>query len=385
MLTYRQKLSVSADLFASFGDTPEKVLFFDIETTGLSAEANFIYLICVGFLKDGLPTLLQWFSETPKDEPAVIQNFYDFIRDYSTIVHFNGATFDIPFVNKRAEKYGLSGSLCDLKSVDILKYVRRSKTILGLSSCGQKAVEQYMGIAREDKYDGGQLIEVYQQYLGRSRYDKMTHGTPLAVDHGSGLKQLPATPSEALLYLLLLHNAEDVEGLIKISALMPLLSVLAGERIDTSGASLIRENDRYIFTFKLSTSLTSVCKNKPLDDESGILITIDSDQLILTVPLVEGELKHFFPNYKDYYYLPEEDYAIYKSAGAGVDKSRRKNATAATCYIKKTGRFLPICPSENEPDFKYNHKSTVSFCELSLAEKKTDKELITLMQSTLCN
>ena len=51
----------------------------------------------------------------------------------------------------------------------------------------QKSIEQFLGLAREDKYNGGQLIEVYREYL-------MTH--------------------ESFLYdLLILHNEDDLKGM----------------------------------------------------------------------------------------------------------------------------------------------------------------------------
>ena len=37
-------------------------------------------------------------------------------------------------------------------------------------------------------------------------------------------------------------------------------------------------------------------------------------------------------NYKDYYYLPNEDTIIPKSLGSGIDKKHRKAATKDTCY-----------------------------------------------------
>lgn len=39
----------------------------------------------------------------------------------------------------------------------------------------------------------------------------------------------------------------------------------------------------------------------------------ENDTATLKVPLIEEELKYFYANYKDYYYLPEEDVALHKS------------------------------------------------------------------------
>lgn len=59
----------------------------------------------------------------------------------------------------------------------------------------QKAIEQFLGISREDKYTGGQLIEVYRDYLH--------------------------THEKSLYDLLILHNEDDLKGM---PAILPILS-----------------------------------------------------------------------------------------------------------------------------------------------------------------
>ncbi len=76
-------------------------------------------------------------------------------------------------------------------------------------------------------------------------------------------------------------------------------------------------------------------------------MNLTGSELNLCVGLYEGELRFFYPNYCDYYYLPMEDRAIHKSLAEFVDKSHRKKATAKTCYQKVSGIFLP----EPEPVF----------------------------------
>ena len=78
------------------------------------------------------------------------------------------------------------------------------------------------------------------------------------------------------------------------------------------------------------------------------------------VPILEGELKYFYPDYKNYYYLPQEDTAVHKSLGEFVDRSARKKATAATCYTRKKGRFLPQPQPLFDPVLKacYQDKQT---------------------------
>ncbi len=84
--------------------------------------------------------------------------------------------------------------------------------------------------------------------------------------------------------------------------------------------------------------------------------------VLLRLPVYDGILKHFYPDYKNYSYLPAEDTAIHKSVAVYVDKSQRMPATAATCYTKKEGQFLPCFSAPDElPLFRENHKDRQCF------------------------
>ena len=85
----------------------------------------------------------------------------------------------------------------------------------------------------------------------------------------------------------------------------------------------------------------------------------------LSVRLEEDALKYFFPNYKDYYYLPAEDTAIHKSVASYVDKEHRRQATAATCYTRHEGSFLPQYEELISPSFKHDYKEKISYFELT--------------------
>ena len=74
--------------------------------------------------------------------------------------------------------------------------------------------------------------------------------------------------------------------------------------------------------------------------EHGLFIGEGLD-IHLYLPIYSGELKHFYKKYRNYYYLPQEDRAIHKSVAAFVDRGHRTRATAATCYQKASGLFLP--------------------------------------------
>ena len=65
--------------------------------------------------------------------------------------------------------------------------------------------------------------------------------------------------------------------------------------------------------------------------------------------------------------------AIHKSVGIYVDASRRKKASAANCYTKKTGTFLPLPKSMKEENFslfQIEKKSPLRY--ISLEDKNID-------------
>ena len=73
---------------------PADTLLFDIETTGLSADTSYLYLIGAICLEEDEPTLLQWFCDEYSEEKEVLSSFRDFIKKYARLVHYNGTGFD---------------------------------------------------------------------------------------------------------------------------------------------------------------------------------------------------------------------------------------------------------------------------------------------------
>ena len=74
----------------------ENTVFFDIETTGFSARSSHLYLIGLAYYTGENQFIsIQFLAEQKEDEPALLYEFFNFIKDYKNIVHFNGNGFDI--------------------------------------------------------------------------------------------------------------------------------------------------------------------------------------------------------------------------------------------------------------------------------------------------
>ena len=67
---------------------------------------------------------------------------------------------------ERLQKYGMT--MPEFTSIDIYTLVKPLKKILSLNDLTQKSIEAFLDIKREDKYNGGELIHVYKDYVSLS-------------------------------------------------------------------------------------------------------------------------------------------------------------------------------------------------------------------------
>jgi hypothetical protein len=103
----------------------------------------------------------------------------------------------------------------------------------------------------------------------------------------------------------------------------------------------------------------------------------------LQIQLLEGELKYYYENYKDYFYLPAEDRAIHKSLAAFVDKDYRVKAKPNTCYTRKQGIFVPQFEPVITPYFKHNHTDKITFLEIHTDFLLQEENLIRYVEHIL--
>lgn len=346
----------------------EETVLFDIETTGFVADKSYLYLIGCCYYKDNCWNLIQWFAETPMEERDVLCAFITFIQDYKVCIHFNGTTFDLPYITRKCKKLELDFSFADLFSVDLYRTANSLKSLLHLDRCNQKSVEKALLLHREDLYSGGELIQVYANYVGLARLEQLQKGKKGLIHEATPDKPEEET-AEHLLSLLLLHNEEDLKGLVYITSLLSYGHLLQGH-YTVSNLTLDPEN-RICFTLTLVEPLPiSIYVN-----ESGIELKGTDNICILRIPLFEGTLKHYLEDYKNYYYLPYEDTVVLKSIAASMDKSYRERATRDNCYVKKTALFLPQFDTEIQPIFLKERKDTISFFECT-DERLSDESFL---------
>lgn len=329
------------------------ILFIDIETTGFTARTSKLYMIGAVYF-DTTWNTVQFFADDTSQEAELLEEFFKFAGKFTTLVHFNGNNFDIPYLEEKCREFNLPFSFETYKGIDIYRRISFLKDFLKLENCKQKTIEKFLGIERQDIYTGGDLIGMYHEYVD--------------------------SKDESKKEFLLLHNFEDLKGMLEI---LPILSyidmILEKQKVTKVTANYYQDeagNQRseVIMTLTLNNPLKtpiSFMYNKCFFSGGG-------DQGMIRVPLYEEEMKYFYADYKDYYYLPAEDTAIHKSVAKFVDKNYREPAKASNCYTKKSGKFLQQWGTAFVPFFKRDYDSKEVFFELT-DERKTDRELFSTL------
>lgn len=319
----------------------EDAFFFDIETTGFSPAYTFLYLIgCAHRVGDNF-IITQYFAETKEEEGAILSAFLQELCYYQTVISFNGLGFDIPYLKKKCEKYGLTHPFDEKDYIDIYKEVSGLKFLLKLPDYKQKTIERFLGLSRNDTFSGGELIEVYQNYL--------------------------KTPDEQAMFFLKQHNYEDVLGMTGLIAIRSYRKLFDGAFTVNSTETNIYKDRNGIPQKELILTLQNqypIPQRVSCQTDAFYLIC-DGVQSKLRIHLFEGTLKFFFDHPEDYYYLPAEDMAIHKSVATYVDKDFRKKATADNCYTKKDAIFVPQYETLITPFFKESSKDKLTYFELT--------------------
>ena len=284
-------------------------LFFDIECTGLSPRKSFIYLIGYATRNDNSVTITQLLAANESEEIEIITEFENVMASYDNLLGFNSTRFDESFIVERCRKYNFNTKIKSKNHMDMYLKTTKARCLLDLPNYKQKTIEQYLGLNRDDKYNGGELIPVYEKYSLTGDLESKN--------------------------LILLHNYEDVQGMIYITDILAYPDLFNSQLRYVS-----HELDADKLRFIVETDITipnSINKQR----DYGLYI-IKDNRIYVTLDLFNGELLTFLPDYKNYYYLINEDMIIPKSLGESMDKNSRRPAKKQDCKVKKEGQFLAL-------------------------------------------
>lgn len=347
MITEKKSFSIQElNSFTRHMMNPD-ILLLDIETTGLSAARHFIYCIGCSFLTGSDITIQIFFAEDQTQETAILNALADLLSTHRTVITFNGTTFDLPFLKKRYAVHGIRSPFTGIRSVDLYRETCRLKNLLVLSDYRQKSIETFLGCQREDIYSGKELIAQYLLYQKH--------------------------PQQDLLGNLLLHNLEDVRGMYYLTDMLNYSEFLHGNfQIESISCQSV---DQKMFCNILLHPQHPFPQKLTFVSEEASLI-MDNLRALLSFPVYHGTLRHYFRDYKNYYYLPEEHTIIHKTLGSYVDSDHRQKATRENCFMEKECDYLMHSAPDKNAYLRQNLTDTNSYFELPQKNARTDDNSI---------
>ncbi len=335
-----------------FENINENALCFDIETTGLNRKYSHISVIGTGRVENGHIIFKQWLLDNPSKEKELLEEFSEYVKNFNAVIQYNGNSFDIPYVRERCSYLSLPDPFKDKKFEDYYVYAKKFKSLLGLDNLKQKSLETLFNINRKDRISGAQCINAYSHYLSFG--------------------------DETSKNALLLHNEEDVLGLLKINSLTALDEI--SDSIKIHNAYVPKSSDTsFIIEFVFDRRIPFNIDHR--SDTYNIMLK--NRRGILHLKGIRCWRKYFFPNPKDYFYIPSEDHAIHKSVGIYVEKDFRAKATRENCYEKKEDIYFYQPCDIISPAMRETYKDKCSWINSKSLLSASDEKLTELVRNYL--
>ncbi len=312
-------------------------IYFAITTTG--SDPRMSHMITAGLAYEENEKLIfrQETLEKPADELALLKRLADMLRN--TGGNIISTTSDIQYIKSKYSFYRLSDPLLGRKTV----YLEDMLKTAGCSGNDRYAYESRIGFERNSILNGSLFPGEYTEYLLTGRKDiideLITHNTDdlksLAAVFRSASASDPFTPEN-----IIINSVIANDGLLTIRFSLADTPA-AKEGIELQGTVRTPED-------ALRYSLCACFNTGEFKCEA-----------------LRGELRFYFENYKDYYYLPMEGRAVHKSVGQFVDPAYRKRARKETAFEPYQGDFYPAFSSGIKPCFKNAPDDAISFFRLS--------------------
>jgi uncharacterized protein YprB with RNaseH-like and TPR domain len=182
-VTTQNVLSLDRNLYNKYDFN--NIAFIDIEATGFDKINNKVFAVSVGKFKDKTFMNEILFCEY-NEEKQLLEKFLELIEDKTIWCTFNGLAFDEPFIFQRLLVNGFKTPIIE-KHIDFYREIAPYRNSLDLNGYSLKDMEKYLGIQREDSFNGKECRDAYFEYL--------------------------STGDEDIKNKIILHNQEDVSNL----------------------------------------------------------------------------------------------------------------------------------------------------------------------------
>ncbi|MEM5775046.1 MAG: ribonuclease H-like domain-containing protein [Anaerolineaceae bacterium] len=223
---------------------PQKLLFLDTETTGLSqATGTFAFLIGLGFLRSDGFHIYQIIMPAPPHEAAMLAVLARIVADFDTIVTYNGKSFDIPLLQNRHIMHRIPPPFARMQHIDLLHLARklwRNRLISRRLGDLEQAILDFR--RTQEEVPGWLVPEIYKDYLRTG----------------------DARPLSGVFY----HNAVDVLSLAGLfTHISKMLDQPLGDDMDDLDLAAIGTIFEDMGSFEEAKSIYARCMNNTLPEE----------------------------------------------------------------------------------------------------------------------
>ncbi len=137
--------------------------YMDIETCGMAGMP--VFLLGVLLWREDVLVVRQFLARDYSEERAMLARAWECLDELTTLVTFNGLSFDVPFIEARAAASGLGCRRLAADHVDLLHEARRRWKAV-LPNCRLQTLERFIcGRLRSGDIPGELIPEVYHEYV----------------------------------------------------------------------------------------------------------------------------------------------------------------------------------------------------------------------------
>jgi uncharacterized protein YprB with RNaseH-like and TPR domain len=148
---------------------PPKLLFVDLETTGLAGGAGtYAFLVGCAWFDGGCLRMRQFFLSSFAAERAMLEAVAEVADGVGTVVTYNGKSFDVPLIETRFAFHRMETPFAGMPHIDMLHPARRlwRSDEDGLTSCRLSLLERALcGHVRDGDVPGMEIPARYFHYV----------------------------------------------------------------------------------------------------------------------------------------------------------------------------------------------------------------------------
>jgi len=145
----------------------QNFIFLDTETSGLSGgTGTFAFMVGLGWWEQEGFRLQQFFLREPAEETAMLAALDELLTPFSTVVTFNGKSFDVPLLNGRHILSALKSPFPEMQHLDMLALSRRIwRNRLPSRALGSLEQDILAVTRSQEEIPGWMVPEMYFNYL----------------------------------------------------------------------------------------------------------------------------------------------------------------------------------------------------------------------------